>query len=69
MPKNMTLRLNDEQAAEVEVVGRIEGQTLAEVVRSAIDAHIAERRADPAFRERLAQRQKEEAALYRRLAR
>ncbi len=68
MPKTMTLRLTDEQAATLEFVARADGQTVTETVRTAIDAHIEERRRDKAFRERLRRRHEEERALYERLS-
>jgi hypothetical protein len=69
MAKTMTLRLTDEQAATLELVARADGQTLTEAVRVAIDAHIAERRGDRDFMERLRRRHEEERALYERLSR
>jgi hypothetical protein len=69
MPKTMTLRLTDEQAATLELVARADDQTLTEAVRIAIDAHIAERRRDKDFIERLRRRHEEERALYERLSR
>lgn len=68
MAKTMTLRLTDEQAATLELVARADDQTLTETVRIAIDAHIAERRRDKDFKERLRRRHEEERALYERLA-
>jgi hypothetical protein len=68
MAKTMTLRLTDEQAATLELVARTDGQTLTEAVRVAIDAHIAERRRDEDFKERLRRRHEEESALYERLS-
>jgi len=69
MPKTMTLRLTDEQAAMLELVARADGQSLTEAVRVAIDGHIAERRGDEDFKERLRRRHEEERALYERLSR
>ena len=69
MAKTMTLRLTDEQAATLELVARADEQTITDAVRAAIDAHIAERRRDKDFRERLRRRHEEERALYERLAR
>lgn len=69
MPKTMTLRLTDEQAATLDLVARADDQTLTEAVRIAIDAHIAERRRDKDFIERLRRRHEEERALYERLSR
>jgi predicted transcriptional regulator len=53
MAKAMTLRLDDERAALLEMVARADDQSVAEAVRSAIDAHIEERRGDSEFQERL----------------
>lgn len=69
MAKSMTLRLDDERAAMLEMIARAEDQTVTEAVRTAIDAHIDERRRDKSFRERLRRRHEEERALYERLAR
>ena len=69
MAKTMTLRLDDERAATLELVARADNQTLTDAVRAAIDSHIEARRADVDFRERLRRRHEEEAALYERLAR
>ncbi len=49
----MTLRLPDDQADELEAVARAEGMTVSETVRDAITEHIARKRKDKAFRERL----------------
>lgn len=48
---------------------RADDQTVTEAVRTAIDAHIEERRRDTDFKERLRRRHEEERALYERLAR
>lgn len=69
MAKIMTLRLEDEQAATLELIARADDQSVTEAVRAAIDAHIEERRRDKDFRERLRRRHEEESALYERLAR
>ena len=53
MPKSMTLRLNDEQAAELEAIARIENVPIAEEVRQALAEHIERRRRDRAFQARL----------------
>jgi hypothetical protein len=68
MPKTMTLRLDDERAATLELVARADDQTLTDAVRVAIDAHIEARRSDADFRERLRRRHEEERELYERLA-
>jgi len=69
MAKTMTLRLDDERAAMLELVARADDKSLTEAVRDAIDRHIEERRMDEQFRERLRQRHEAERALYERLAR
>lgn len=68
MAKTMTLRLDEERAATLELVARADDQTLTEAVRVAIDAHIEERRHDKDFKERLRRRHEEERALYERLS-
>jgi hypothetical protein len=52
--KIMTLRLEEAQAAILEMVARADGQSLTEAVRAAIDAQIAQRRTDKDFQDRLA---------------
>ncbi len=69
MAKTMTLRLDDERAALLELVARADDQSLTDTVRDAIDRHIDERRNDKEFKERLRQRHETERALYERLAR
>ena len=68
MSKTMTLRLDDERAATLELIARADDQNLNDAVRSAIDTHIAARRNDKEFRERLRQRHEAERELYERLA-
>lgn len=69
MAKTMTLRLDDERAAMLELVARADDKSLTDTVRDAIDRHIDERRKDEQFKERLRQRHEAERALYERLAR
>ncbi len=69
MAKTMTLRLDDERAALLELVARADDKSLTEAVRDAIDRHIEERRKDEQFMERLRKRHETERALYDRLAR
>lgn len=68
MGKAMTLRLDEERAAVLEMVARADDQSVTEAVRSAIDAHIEERRADKEFQERLARITKTHQATLERLA-
>jgi predicted transcriptional regulator len=66
--KSMTLRLDDERAATLELIARAEDKTMTDAVRAAIDALIEDRRKDKAFMERLRERHERERALYERLA-
>ena len=52
--KAMTLRLPAEQAEALEKVAEVDGVSVTEAIREAIDQHIATRAADAAFRARLA---------------
>ena len=53
-PKAMTLRLPADQAEALELVAEVDGVSVSEAVRDAIDSHIESRRADERFQERLA---------------
>jgi len=53
MPKGFTVRLDDDQAAELEAVAKTAGVPVAEEIRQAITARIEERRQDEEFRVRL----------------
>lgn len=64
----MSLRLPEDQAAELAAVARADGMKISEAVRQAIDKHIAERRSDPDFQKRLRRRLEEERAILERLA-
>jgi len=69
MSKIMTLRLDDAQAATIEMVARADGQSLTEAVRAAIDAHVEARRADKDFQDRLSDIIREDQEILERLAR
>lgn len=66
--KITTLRLAAELADELAAVARADGMTISDVVREALGKHIAERRADPDFQERLKERMEETRAVMERLA-
>ena len=51
--KAMTLRLPPDQASALEAVAQVNGVTVAEEVRKAIQARIDALRADPDFQSRL----------------
>ena len=53
MARGFTVRLDEEQAAELEAVAKAAGAPVAEEIRQAITARIAERRQDAEFRVRL----------------
>jgi predicted DNA-binding protein len=65
--KALSLRIPGSQAAELEAVARTDEVTVSEAVREAIDGHIATRRSDPDFQNRLKTRLEEEHALLKRL--
>jgi hypothetical protein len=52
--KAMTLRLPAEQAEALEFVAEIDGVSVSEAIRDAIESHIQSRRTDDGFQERLA---------------
>jgi predicted DNA-binding protein len=66
--KVTTLRLSEDQAAELAAVCRADGVKMSEAVREAIDKHIAERREDQEFKERLRKRMEEDREVLERLA-
>jgi Arc/MetJ-type ribon-helix-helix transcriptional regulator len=65
--KATSLRLPEAMAAELAAVARADGISVSEVVREAVAKHIAERRADAEFRQRLKQILEEERKLLERL--
>jgi hypothetical protein len=50
---NLTVRLGQEQAETLKKVAEIDQVPINQAIREAIDTHIAGRRLDPGFRERL----------------
>lgn len=54
--KTMSIRLSAEQAQDLDMVAAVDGQPISEVIRSAIDEHVAERKRDAAFQDGLRQR-------------
>lgn len=65
----MTLRLDDEQEAELKVVASVDEKSLSDVIREAIAEYVERRAADEEFRVRIRDRQEREKELYERLAR
>jgi hypothetical protein len=64
----MTLRLNDEQAAQLEAIARVENVPIAEEVRKALAEHIERRRRDRSFQARLKASMKRNQEILDRLA-
>lgn len=65
--KAMSLRLPEDKAAELAAVARADDMPVSEVVREAIDNHIAARRADKDFQQRLKKRLEEDREVLKRL--
>ena len=68
MAKNLTVRLDDDLAADTEALARAEGQSLNETVKTALRETVERRREDPAFKARLRRIIDEDRELLERLA-
>jgi len=68
MPKNLTVRLDDDLAADTEALARAEGQSLNETVKTALREAVDRRRNDPAFVARVQRIIDEDRELLERLA-
>lgn len=68
MTKNLTVRLDDDLAADTEALARAEGQSLNETVKSALRDAVERRRADPEFKARVKRIIEEDRELLERLA-
>jgi predicted DNA-binding protein len=66
--KPSTIRLSTEDMQMLEAIARAEGTTVSALLRQAVAALIAERRRDPAFQRRLAERVAKDRVLLERLA-
>jgi predicted DNA-binding protein len=66
--KATSLRLPEPMAAELTAVARADGLPVSEVVRAAIEKHIAERREDTEFQERLKKLVEEDQKILKLLA-
>ena len=64
----MTLRLPSEQADALEMVAEVDGVSMSEAVRDAIEGHIENRRADDGFQKRLAASMERHRRILDRLA-
>ena len=66
--KVTTLRLPDYMAEELAAVAQTDDMSVSEAVREAIEKHIAQRRADEDFQERLKKRLEANQEALKRLA-
>jgi hypothetical protein len=66
--KVTTVRMSAEQAAQLEAVAKVDDIPVSEAIRQAISTHIAERRNDKEFRERLRRRLDEDRVILEKLA-
>jgi metal-responsive CopG/Arc/MetJ family transcriptional regulator len=66
--KVMTVRIDEEMAAELATVARIDEMPVSDAVRDAIAKHIASRRTDPEFKKRIRELIEEDSKTMRRLA-
>jgi len=67
MTRNLTVRLPDELAADVEALARVEGASLNETVKRALIEAVERRRKNPRFKARLAKIIEEDQKLLERL--
>lgn len=66
--KATTLRLEEEQAEQLETVARVDGVPISEAIRDAIAKHIEERRNDTEFQARLKASLERNREILRKLA-
>ena len=69
MTKNMTVRLPDDLAADVEALARVEGTSLNETVKQSLIEAVERGKNNPKFKARLAKIIEEDRELLERLAR
>lgn len=68
MAKNLTVRLDDELAADTEAMAHADDQSLNETVKTALREAVERRHADPEFKARLRRIIEEDTELLERLA-
>jgi hypothetical protein len=68
MAKNLTVRLDEELAADTEALARAEGMSLNETVKQALKEAVERRRQDPDFKARVRRIIEEDRELLERLA-
>ena len=69
MARNLTVRLDDELAADTEALARAEGRSLNETVKQALREAAERRRRDPEFKAKLRRIIEQDRELLQRLAR
>ncbi len=69
MTRALTVRLDDELAADAEALARAEGKSLNETVKLALREALERRRHDPDFRSRVKRMLDEDRSLLERLTR
>ena len=67
--KGFTVRLDQERAAELEAIAKVDGVSVAEEIRQAIDERIEARRQDSEFQQRLRQMIEDNQKILDKLAR
>jgi predicted transcriptional regulator len=68
MSKTMTLRLDEEQARALETIAQVDGVSISDAARAAINDRIEARRKDADFRARLRRLLEENREALKRLA-
>jgi hypothetical protein len=68
MPKNLTVRLDEDLASDTEALARAEGKSLNESVKCALAEAVQRRREDPEFKARVKRIIEEDRELFERLA-
>lgn len=68
MGKNLTVRLDDELAADTEALARAEGKSINETVKQSLREAVERRRRDPEFTARVKEIIEEDRELLERLA-
>ena len=68
MAKNLTVRLDEQLAADTEALARVEGKSLNETVKDALREAVDRRRKDPMFKNRVRRIIEEDRELLERLA-
>ena len=69
MAKHLTVRLDDDLAADTEALARAQGTSINETIKQALKEAVERRRQVPAFKARLRQIIEEDRELLERLAR